>query len=200
MRRGNGAVKIHLKVPSETRFAVLGAFVGLAAGFAISFLLPPAGYTAKSAIWAPDGIDLSSVRVNEAAQHVMRRNTLKPILTSEALYQAEMQSVPIEDLVERMRRNTRIKGSRKLANAFEIEFDHEDPAKSQRAVNAIVQHLAGEIRLADRRLEFSLVVARTPPIPFSSRGLPTLLGLLGGTLVGLAAHRLLRGPPVTPAS
>ncbi len=83
-------------------------------------------------------------RINSMSQTIMSRNVLASVITSNGLYKKDLAKEPMEDVVEKMRRNVGIRmtegvitGNRMLP-AMAVTFAHTDPRIAQRVCNDLV--------------------------------------------------------------
>lgn len=87
---------------------------------------------------------LISDRISAIAQTVMSRPVLTSIITTYDLYQRERQRLPMEDVIEAMRKDIRIgsvlqvASSRDRVPAFQISFACTDRYKAQKVVNELL--------------------------------------------------------------
>jgi polysaccharide chain length determinant protein (PEP-CTERM system associated) len=87
---------------------------------------------------------LISDRIGAIAQTVLSRPELTSIITTFDLYQRERQRLPMEDVIENMRKDIKISNvlqvtsSRDHMPAFQITFAYTDRYKAQKVVNALV--------------------------------------------------------------
>jgi LPS O-antigen subunit length determinant protein (WzzB/FepE family) len=168
--------------------AVAGA---LAAGIVAATL--PNRYVSTAVLRidaAPREAQIQLMRLQQAA---LSRSSLTSIVTAQNLYTNELKKLPLEDVIQEMRKDIRIR----LANlrgepAFAVEFANENPAAAQATVRAIVSSLIEHNVQASRqpgnganKVEL-LDPASLPSRPVSPNRVKAMInGLLTGLLVGL---------------
>ena len=88
-----------------------------------------------------------SERIGAIAQSVLSRPVLTTIITTFELYQRDRQRLPMEDIIEEMRKDVHIGGVLNMANtgrdhmpAFQIQFAYTDRYKAQKVVNELVRN------------------------------------------------------------
>src|SRR5262249_15061283 len=81
-------------------------------------------------------------RINALQQVIMSRSTLTTIINNYGLYQRERTRMPIEDVIEMMKKNivvapvaTSNAGNNRQIPAFAVQFSYEDRYKAQRVVS-----------------------------------------------------------------
>ncbi|HWE53680.1 MAG TPA: hypothetical protein VG273_28075 [Bryobacteraceae bacterium] len=143
-----GAVKMQLNMPSLPKLALALGMAGLLAGLGISFLVSPR-YVSKAVITleASPGNSVSAREQFLACQNViLSRTSLSAIITDPRLdlYQPERQKMPLEEVIQNMKRNIQISvqevppsGDGKYLT-FLIRFTYSDPVKTQQVVQALM--------------------------------------------------------------
>ena len=133
-------------MPSFSKLAFLLSAAGVIAGLGVSFLLTPRYVsTAVLAATADSGPHVRE-QLLACQQEVLSRTSLSFMIEDPRLdlYQKDRATTPLEDVVEKMRRNIRITAIERTANAdttylpFEIQFSYSDPRQAQRVVQTIV--------------------------------------------------------------
>lgn len=88
-------------------------------------------------------------RINSLSQQVMSRNELTNLIRNLNLYPRERNRMPLEDVLEIMRRNIRftpmspVVGSRNVP-AFQVSFSYQNRFDAQKVVSALVSRLIDE--------------------------------------------------------
>lgn len=67
---------------------------------------------------------------------VMSRNSLEKVITQQGLYEAARKKLPIEDVIETMRKDIEIQPT-KQGDIFSVAFQGPDPQKVTRVTNAL---------------------------------------------------------------
>ena len=88
-----------------------------------------------------------SDRIGAIAQTVLSRPVLTTIITTYELYQRDRQRLPMEDIIEDMRKDIHIGSVLSISNtskdrvpAFQIQFAYTDRYKAQKVVNELVKN------------------------------------------------------------
>ena len=190
-----GALQMQLANWNFWKVGVVFGLVGTLAGAAVSFALPK-NYTSTAVMRLTSKSD-GSQRVNELAQGALSRRWLHEVIRQERLYEPLQAKMPMEDVIERMKRDIRI--SRVNANAFTIAFAYPDPVMAQRTARALVDNLI-ERNLAapaGNGLVTSLSVLDPPSMPKTPTspnyaavvGCGLAAGVLAGLFVWVRARR-----------
>jgi len=95
-----------------------------------------------------------SDRINSMASSILSRTVLQTIIQAHALYPKEVGRVPIEDIVENMKRKISISPAtvvnagggtgRGTVSAFTIKFSYEDRFKAQKVVGELISRFINE--------------------------------------------------------
>jgi polysaccharide biosynthesis transport protein len=94
--------------------------------------------------------------VNTVSQQVASRDNLEEIIRSHELYPGRRQRMPIEDVVEAMRRNIQIEPKRG-ADIFQVSFTGDEPRQVMRVANALASKFIEEnIRFREQRVTGTL--------------------------------------------
>lgn len=137
------------------RWALGGALAGLLAGWVFT-LTAPEMYTSKALVrilpssvperYVPTAIALTFDSLSGAVlQDVYSRRALVNTIDSRGLYFSERKLMPMEDVVELMRKRIEIKPTN--PQTIQITFSDSDPVKAQRVTRDILTHLIdGTIR------------------------------------------------------
>ena len=146
-----GAVKMQLSVPSFPKLALLLSGFGIVAGLGISYLIPPT-YISTAVLRmtplrlpAPEHPTLREY-LQTCQQDVMSRTSLYYVISDPRLdlYKNERAKMPMEDVIEQMRRDVKIVPvaiPSQFAMAFTIRFAYRDAAKAQKTVQVLLTRL-----------------------------------------------------------
>lgn len=141
------AIRMQMHVPAFPKLAVILSVTRLATGFALSFLMRPVyishaemqlNSSARSSDPGPDLTD----RVLQMQEQALSRSSLSTIIQDPRLdiYSSERAHMPVENVIERMRRNILIQmmppGKENVR--FLILFSYRDPEKARATVQALV--------------------------------------------------------------
>jgi len=90
--------------------------------------------------------------VNSISQQVMSRSSLERVIREHGLYPAMMENAPIEDVVQRMRRDISVNIERGKGNVFTVSFKGRDPRQTMRVTNALASRFIEEnLKLREER-------------------------------------------------
>src|SRR5580658_2056311 len=144
-----GAMKMHLTTGSNwLKLVAATAAAGAIVAAGASFTVAPR-YVSSAAISVtsqPDPLRPTSPQVlrHRAAEHVtemeteiLSRVSLSQTLQKLDLYKSERQRIPLEDVIEQMRRNIRIEARSSTPIVFSISFAYPDQIKAQAAVREL---------------------------------------------------------------
>jgi hypothetical protein len=167
---------------SITAFVLIGAI----AGIGTSFLLPRT-YVSTANLFIEPKRGSASDWINEALRYVFSRGSLRGIIESEGLYQRELERLPMEDLIEKMRHDIQVEKIGQVGSVQEIRvsFRHEDGAAAELTTRALMDSMisprtAVEVLAVDPSWQpLSLEVADPPrPVQTAGRG----IGRIGSAL------------------
>ncbi len=191
-----GALSMHVLRGRFLQVLLAGGILGAILAYGISITLPKS-YTSKSSLQV-GGIAEPRGMVNTLTERVLSRATLTHMIQDLDLYARERSQKPIEDVVERMRRNIRIESL--TDETFSIEYNYEDPSIARRVNQGLVSRFIDEnlrqyssgAAPKDRggflRLQTPATLQLTPTFP--NWRLITSLGLAGGLVIGaILAYR-----------
>ncbi len=147
-----GAIKMQLSAPSFPKLALLLSLAGLVVGFGISFLLTP--QYVSEAVMTYEGTS-NAADVNPSLREhffavqneVLSRTSLSFLIRDPRLdlYREERRKMPLEDVIDRMRRqDVKIRAlelpgvANRNYEAFEISYSYRDPRKAQQTVRTLV--------------------------------------------------------------
>src|SRR5215472_17609138 len=107
-----------------------------------------AGAVIASAVFQTHSLYVSSAVVSVPASHSMRdlqaamlsRDSLRDVIATERLYPRQATQLPMEDVMEAMRRNVEIR-CLDAADRWTIRFAYEDAAQAQRATRAMLDKM-----------------------------------------------------------
>ena len=91
-----------------------------------------------------------SDRINSMAQTILSRTTLTTIINTFGLYPRERSRMPIEDVIEMMKKQIEIvpvasqAGSQRSIPAFDVQFSYENRLLAQRVVQDVVSRFIDE--------------------------------------------------------
>jgi polysaccharide chain length determinant protein (PEP-CTERM system associated) len=143
---------------------ILGpTFLGLVAAVVVAFLWPDT-YVSTAIIrvvppsvpekYVPTNVNQElSQRINSMAQIILSRSTLTNIIQSYGLYPREQKRLPMDDIVEQMKKDgIRISpvysatggGSRSNVSAFQVAFAYENRAMAHRVTQELVTKFIDE--------------------------------------------------------
>ena len=89
-------------------------------------------------------------RINSMQQVILSRGTLTTIINNYGLYQRERTRLPIEDVIDTMRKSIQVvpvaggNASNRTIPAFAVQFAYEDRYKAQRVVSDLVSRFVEE--------------------------------------------------------
>jgi uncharacterized protein involved in exopolysaccharide biosynthesis len=195
-----GALRMQMQIWNLAKMLVLtsvaGALVALVGSFAV-----PKRYVSQTVLkagpnskFANPTSQLTLDYMNELEQRVLSRTALTRTIMNYRLYQHERSKMPLEDVIEFMRKSVSILPLRPLVNgatpaAVAMQFVYEDPATAQQvtqdlAAQFIDQNIRDDAQSGPILLEI-LDPASLPSNPFSPRRpLITTAGLAAGLAVG----------------
>ena len=131
---------------SFPKLALLLSIAGLLSGLGVSFAVPPR-YLSTGTIRVEQGSRSvpgdSRGALLEFQQEALSRTSLAILITDPGLdlYPNERKTMPLEDVIEKMRRDDIRTKTIWPDSAFEINFAYRDRVKAQRAVNRLLAHL-----------------------------------------------------------
>jgi len=149
-----GAMKMRLSVPSFPKLALLLSVTGLVAGLLISFLVTPRYVSTATMRLSVAEVSASSQAVHrnlheyllQMQNEVLSRTSLSGIIQRPRLelYMSERARIPLEDVIEKMRKEEIQIVPEASASAgtdylpFQISFAYNDPVKAQDTVHALI--------------------------------------------------------------
>ncbi len=145
---------------------VIPALIGPVLGYSISLFLP-AQYLSQTTVlvdpqrvpWVPSVVsDTLTQRLSTMKDQILSRTQLQPLIEKYKLYQDE--KVPMEDLIDKMRRNITVKnltnamGGGQTVNGFSISFTADDPHVAQQVTGQILSMFIEEnVKLRSNRAQ-----------------------------------------------
>jgi hypothetical protein len=102
-------------VTGITMFVLIGAI----AGIVTSFLLHRT-YVSTANLFIEPKRGSATDWISKATAYVLSRNSLRGIIESEGLYKRELERLPMEDLIEKMRRHIEIEKIGQVGTLKEI--------------------------------------------------------------------------------
>ncbi len=193
-----GALAMQLRTWNFRRIFLAAELAGLLAATGI-LLAIPRQYASEAVlrVRSANGAEIGDALLDVSTQ-VLSQRSLSMIADSEALYPRDRSRMPIEDVIERMRRKleiTPIRSSNLALSAFSIKFTYEDPQKAQRVVNDLAyRFIDGNARggsdLSLRILD-AASLEKSPVSP--DRTMIIAWGAVGGLALGLILALRLRG-------
>lgn len=156
---------------------VLGALAALGASFAI-----PKKYVSKAVVKVTPAE--ATGRIRPMSEVIMSRAGLLAIINNLSLYQTERSRMPLEDVVEVMRRNIRIKPS---GAAFAVQFSYGDALSAQRVTGVLVsRYIEENLREAQAASPLTLELIDAPSLPVKPAAPRLSRIIVMGSLAGLA--------------
>ena len=164
--------------------------IGAVAGLGASSILPRT-YTSAARLFIEAHRGGARDWINEVTQYVLSRRSLRGIIEAEGLYKRELERLPMDDLIEKMRRDFQIEwiGQAGTVREVRVSFQHEDGAAAALTTRALTDRMispgtAAEVLAADPSLQpLSLEVAEPPRLV---QTVGTGFGRIGSALRGVA--------------
>ena len=184
-------MQVHHYGSKVVRMAAIFGLAGLALAWGVSLQIPD--QFRAVALVGTSSMDAASVQ--RTVQRALSRPRLKELIEKHGLYAAERERLPLEDLIEKMRKNTRVSvrtGKDPARHALDVGFAYESGPVSQRVTNDLAAAILQEERVAKDAGLFTVLDSAGLPSPiYPNRPLIAFLGLLGGLFLG-AAWNVLR--------
>jgi uncharacterized protein involved in exopolysaccharide biosynthesis len=171
-----GALEMRMMTWNFGKFFLAAGVAGALLAAGISFALPKQ-YASQTVLSVTgSGVDAADA-VFTQAQQTESRSSLMLIINSEGLYPKERATMPIEDVIDKMKSKIGISPI-SGGSAFAIEFTYEDPHKAQRVTQDLAASFVGEnVRILD--------AASLPQSPVSpNRWMIAAVGLAVGLALG----------------
>jgi len=201
-----GALVMQMSGWNAGRTLVVGGMLGAVISFGISFAIPRQ-YVSQAVIkitpepglpsLVPDSVKRGMTdRINSLSQTILSNTRLYAMINSFALYKNERSRMPIEDVIEIMRRNIQIQNVpiagqspyQGRVPAFVVQFTHENRYVAQRVTQDLVSQFMYENVHNPNGIGTTLLLldpASLPQNPVSPR-VPIIVtvGLIGGLALG----------------
>jgi hypothetical protein len=145
-----GAIKMQFSVPAFPKLAVMLSITGLLAGLAISFVVEPR-YVSTATMTLGDSLvnsTASGVSPNlreyfaQMQTEILTRTSLSTVIQDQhlELYMRERAGTPLEDVIEKMRKDAPITMEAPGSNyiVFRITFAYPDRVKGRDTVQALI--------------------------------------------------------------
>ncbi|HKN62078.1 MAG TPA: hypothetical protein VJW93_12935 [Candidatus Acidoferrales bacterium] len=219
-----GAFKMQITTWSFGRITVAGSLAGVLVATAISFAVP-LHYLSQSfvEVTPANGSAPQSPRrlMDNVAQDVFSRDSLGSIIQEHNLYPRERARMPLDDVIDIMRRNIRVYSltlaspENRDAFKFTVQFDYPDPHVAQEVNTALTSRvLEANLRMRQQQLDsgstpisqlnpgFQFAVLDPPTLPRKpsapNRTQFAAVGLFAGLLAGLTLAIALGSRRTTP--
>lgn len=174
--------------------AIILAFVlagGLAAGV---WSLTRPGYVSTGVLRiAGDRRDGASIAMQRAAQQAFSRASLSELIQRPSLdlYRADRSKLPLEDVIEKMRRDVmvRYQGFDSGAMTVTVSFRYDDPVLAQRTNDALIERLR-TMAPATASLQVMEAASAAVSPAASQRWLMVGQGMLAGLTIGILCGAL----------
>jgi hypothetical protein len=210
-----GALKMQMTTWGFGRIAAGFGVAGALLCGGMSFVLLPDQYTSYCVLRLTrsqlsgdqQSMDNSESVVTGLMQDTLSRTSLAGVIEKHGLYPRERAREPMEDVIDRMRRDVRF-DRLGHTSAFHMAFRYTDAEQARRTEQELINKLMAAnvtIRRADlnatnHRLAYNLEVldpATLPKRPSSpNRLVIAAMGLAGGLLLGIAAAAIARARAV----
>jgi polysaccharide chain length determinant protein (PEP-CTERM system associated) len=156
-------VEDYIDIVRRHRGWIFGPLLLVLAGTVVGVYLMPDTFVSQATVrvepqQVPENMVQSAVnqemtdRIGSMSQTILSRTTLTVIINNFGLYPRERKSLPIEDVVETMRKKIGIQGVTSVGGpghevpAFGIQFAYEDRFQAQRVVSDLVSRFIDENR------------------------------------------------------
>jgi polysaccharide biosynthesis transport protein len=154
-------VEDYIDIVRRHRGWIFGPLLLILAGTVVGVYLMPDTYVSQATVkvqpqQVPENMVQAAVnqemtdRISSMSQTILSRTTLTIIINNFGLYPRERKSLPIEDVVETMRKKIGIQGVTSVGGpghevpAFAIQFAYEDRFQAQRVVSDLVSRFIDE--------------------------------------------------------
>ena len=174
-----GAFMMHLRHGTGARVAV-GGLAGLALGFALTFALPSRYESfVDLKIWVPGG---GAKELDLAIRKAMSLKAMANVIQTQKFFEEEQRTMPLEEVVERLRRRTAIRLNGDGSGRIRIAFESPERVASAR-LGALARMFAG-----DEGKSRVLGTGDSAPVRPYRYSLPAVLAAIG-VAVSAAAFR-----------
>jgi len=148
-----GAIKMQLSAPVFPKLALILSVAGLATGLAISFMVTPGFVSTAAMAFIPPSVSPSPTEAHrnvndlflELQTEILSRTSLSSIIQDPRLdlYKEDRARIPLEDVIERMRQDTKISPDTPANTGgdylpFHVTFAYPDRIKAQQTVMALM--------------------------------------------------------------
>ncbi len=133
----------------------------------------------------------SSASTQSSLTQALSRSRLTTLINELDLYSGDRKRKPLEDVVEQMRRDTRVShvGEPDRSSAISVAFAHSDPRTAQRVTNELVADIIRDNAQGKTQGTLKLVDPANLPTGPASPNVAVLLSI--GSLCGLLAGAML---------
>jgi hypothetical protein len=200
-----GALRMQMTMWSIRRVTLAGTVAGILTAVALSFALPAHFLSQAVLILAPAD---ESMLAGESARHLVDRmkqnlygrDFLASVIHEHNLYWRERLRMPLDDVVEIMRRDISVSpvpsSGNRNAFTFVIQFDYSDPRVAQRVNEELTTRFIQGGLNPKLTSNWTFQVPDAPSLPLRpaapNRGRLMALCLLTGLFAGLTLAILLR--------
>ncbi len=172
-----GALAMHIRTWKSWKILAGAALVG-AAVVAGLFAAIPKSYVSKAVVKVEGQADRADTidAINALALNLESRGSLVKVITTYNLYLRERSRMPLEDVLEEMKKHIIIEPLGANVPAFRISFNYGDPKAAQKVTQALVAGFMAENLRQSSGVTLQLL--DTPSLPQSStRSNPAIVGL-----------------------
>jgi capsular polysaccharide biosynthesis protein len=171
-----GALVMHIRTWKSWKILGVAAMFG-AAVVAGLFAAIPKSYVSKAVVKVGAQGDRADTidAINALAMDLESRGSLTSVITTYNLYLRERSRMPLEDVLEEMKRNIIIEPLGANVPAFRISFNYGDPKAAQKVTQALVAGFMAENFRQPRDVTLQLLDAASLP-QSSTRSNPVILG------------------------
>lgn len=158
---------MQFSIPSFPKLALMLSVAGLLAGLGVSYMATPR-YESSAVLQVNDrGGPAARRQIQAIEATVLSRTSLSTLIQTPhlELYPADMAKLPLEDVIENMRRDIRIAMAPNNTGAFTISFTYPDRLKAQATVQELITRFYRENRTIGVENPFR------PPVPSEERQL-----------------------------
>jgi capsular polysaccharide biosynthesis protein len=184
-----GAFKMQLKSWSGVRLVAALGVAGIIVAACVSLVLPRQYQsTALIDIAGPTNRLAAGDLVNQLLTSVLSRRSLSELINREDLYRSERTRMPMEEVIERLRRDIKIVAMGQASSpAFQITVTSDSPQHAQIVNQTLISSLMEQHARSGSSATLKLVdPVNKSKSPVSLRyGLIATWGLAGGLVVGL---------------
>jgi hypothetical protein len=193
-----GAFKMQFTAWGYGRFVVAGIAIGIIAATVTAYSRQPQ--------WRSEAVMQSSVKGSPAAtwdevtlitRAAVNRSSLTGIIQAQDLYLDERRRLPLEDVLENMRRHIWVAPVLAQPGEVSIQYEYPDRFAAQRVVAELMSDMIRANVDVGHGIMQPITAASLPEKPFNRPPLIiATVGLLSGPPVGLLAGYIVRRRPV----